>query len=121
MLTTPTLKDWEEGFYESNWEPNTLDYSPSEKEWIEKVTSFLPRHMAPYDWNLPFAEMILLITRRMLIPSLLSQHQEEVRKKIEKLKRVEFAETNRYSEVQTENAYYNSAIKDILSLLKDIN
>lgn len=59
--------EWEEHFYEGTWEPDTLTLTEAEERWMAEVTRFLPRHMMPYDWNLPFAEMILLITRRHLL------------------------------------------------------
>ena len=59
-------KDWEESFYEGNWEPDTLEYSETEKKIIDELTTFLPRHMYHYDWNLPYADEILLIFRRHL-------------------------------------------------------
>ena len=61
-----TEKEWEEHFYESEWEPDTLALTETEKAIIEELTNFLPRHMTVYDWNLPFADEILLIFRRHL-------------------------------------------------------
>jgi hypothetical protein len=60
-------KDWEEGFYESNWEPDTLNTTDTEDKIIKELTdNFLPRHMPIYDWNLPYAEMIIVIIRRII-------------------------------------------------------
>jgi hypothetical protein len=59
-------KDWEDGFYESDWEPDTLNYTDTEKKIIQELTTFLPRHSPVYDWNLPYADEILLIFRRHL-------------------------------------------------------
>lgn len=55
---------WEESFYEDGWKPDTLKYTEKEKKIINELTTFLPRHMPGYDWNLPYAEAILLIFRR---------------------------------------------------------
>lgn len=59
-------KDWEESFYEGNWEFETLNYTETERKIIDELTTFLPRHMYYYDWNLPYADEILLIFRRHL-------------------------------------------------------
>lgn len=59
-------KDWEEHFYESEWKPDTLKYTGTEKKILEELTTFLPRHMDVYDWNLPYADEIILIFRRHL-------------------------------------------------------
>jgi hypothetical protein len=61
-----TKKDWEDEFYESEWEPDTLTYTATEKNIIQELTTFLPRHLQVYDWNLPYADAILLIFRRHL-------------------------------------------------------
>lgn len=61
-----TSKDWEENFYEGAWYPNTLALTETERKIIKEMTTFLPRHMYSYDWNLPYAEEILLIFRRHL-------------------------------------------------------
>jgi len=65
-------KKWEETFYESDWNCDTLKYSKIEKSILEELTTFLPRHMPPYDWNLPFADEIILIFRRHLNDKLTS-------------------------------------------------
>jgi len=62
-------KYWENDFYESDWDPDTLDYTATEKKIIGELKAFLPRHMACYDWNLPYADAILLIFRRHLKPN----------------------------------------------------
>jgi len=59
-------KKWENGFYESEWEPDTLEYTATERKIIYELKTFLPRHMTCYDWNLPYADAILLIFRRHL-------------------------------------------------------
>jgi len=59
-------KKWEHNFYESSWEPDTLEYTSLERKIIDELKAFLPRHMACYDWNLPYADAILLIFRRHL-------------------------------------------------------
>ena len=59
-------KKWEEDFYEDGWEPDTLKYTETENNIVEELKAFLPRHMPEYDWNLPYAEGILLIFRRHL-------------------------------------------------------
>lgn len=61
-----TSREWEEHFYESDWHCDTLTLTETEKKIIGELTTFLPRHMAVYDWNLPYAEEILLIFRRHL-------------------------------------------------------
>lgn len=61
-----TSKGWEDGFYENAWEPDTLNLTPTEEEIVEEMTNFLPRHMPKYDWNLPYAEEMVLIIRRVL-------------------------------------------------------
>ncbi len=58
--------EWEDSFYDGAWEPDTLHYTETEQKIIDELTSFLPRHMLNYDWNLPYAEEILLIFRRHL-------------------------------------------------------
>ena len=59
-------KEWEESFYESGWEPDTLKYTETENNIVNELKAFLPLHMPEYDWNLPYAEEILLIFRRHL-------------------------------------------------------
>lgn len=59
-------KEWEENFYEGDWEPDTLKYTETENNIVDELKTFLPRHMPEYDWNLPYAEEILLIFRRHL-------------------------------------------------------
>jgi hypothetical protein len=68
MVEKQLLKDWEGGFYEGAWQPDTItDMSPEEKQFVEALCrDFLPRHMEVYDWNRPYAEGILLIARRTL-------------------------------------------------------
>ena len=61
-----TKQPWEEHFYESEWTVETLSLTETEKEIVEELTTFLPRHMYCYDWNLPYAEEIILIIRRHL-------------------------------------------------------
>lgn len=63
-------KEWEDHFYESAWEPDTLNVTEVEKKIIEELGTFLPRHMIVYDWNLPFADKIILIVRRHLAKAL---------------------------------------------------
>ena len=60
-------KPWEEDFYDDSWKPDTLNCTETENNILEELTSFLPRHMPLYDWNLPYAEEILLIFRRHLL------------------------------------------------------
>ncbi len=59
-------KDWEDRFFNGDWSQGTLEYTETEKKIIEELSEFLPRHMYFYDWNLPYAEKILLIFRRHL-------------------------------------------------------
>ncbi|MCK5608903.1 hypothetical protein KAR91_43925, partial [Candidatus Pacearchaeota archaeon] len=54
-------KEWEEAFYESEWKPDTLKCTKTEEDIISELKALLPRHMPVYDWNLPYAEEILLI------------------------------------------------------------
>ena len=61
-----TSREWEGHFYESDWHYDTLMLTETEQKIIKELTTFLPRHMAVYDWNLPYAEEILLIFRRHL-------------------------------------------------------
>lgn len=63
---TELEKDWVETFYESDWKPDTINLTETEKQIISELSSFLPRHMPPYDWNLPFADMTILIIRNIL-------------------------------------------------------
>lgn len=55
---------WEDGFYDGDWKVNTLHLTDFEKSVVESLTEALPRHMPVYDWNLPYAEGIILILRR---------------------------------------------------------
>lgn len=64
--TEELTKDWVENFYESDWTVDTLNLTDTEKQIIEELTTFLPRHMDIYDWNLPYAEMTILIVRNIL-------------------------------------------------------
>ena len=65
MFNTNELSaTWEDGFFDDDWEPDTLNLTDSEKKIIEDLKSFLPRHMPVYDWNLPYAEKIILILRK---------------------------------------------------------
>jgi len=59
-------KEWVENFYGSDWTVDTMKLTKFETEIIEELTTFLPRHMEVYDWNLPYAEMIILIIRNLL-------------------------------------------------------
>ena len=61
-----TKQAWEEHFYEGEWHVDTLTLTETEKKIVEELTTFLPRHMYYYDWNLPYAEEIVLIFRRHL-------------------------------------------------------
>lgn len=68
-------KEWEEGFYENEWEVDTVDMTELEEKICMELTSFLPRHMLRYDWNLPYAEKIILIVRRALANSSVAHPQ----------------------------------------------
>jgi hypothetical protein len=59
-------KDWECDFYDSEWDCDTLTLTETEEGIMKELTAFLPRHMPCYDWNLPYADEILLIFRRHL-------------------------------------------------------
>ena len=61
-----TKQAWEEHFYEGGWTADTLTLTETEEKIVEELTTFLPRHMYYYDWNLPYAEEIVLIFRRHL-------------------------------------------------------
>ena len=61
-------RDWEENFHDGDWEPDTLEYTDIEKKIVDELKVFLPRHMDYYDWNLPYADGILMIFRRHLNP-----------------------------------------------------
>ena len=58
-------KPWVDTFYDSDWQPDDLNYTEFEKMFIEELSWFLPRHMEVYDWNLPYADMIVLILRNL--------------------------------------------------------
>ncbi len=62
--TNEISKEWERGFYESAWRSGTLSFTEDEEALVEEMCSFLPRHMAVYDWNRPYAEVIILMMRR---------------------------------------------------------
>lgn len=64
--TNELTKEWEESFYDSGWHVNTTHFTKTEQKIVDEITSFLPRHMPVYDWNLPYAEKIILILRRHL-------------------------------------------------------
>jgi len=64
LNTNELTKPWEPGFYESQWEVNTLSLTNDEKAVLADMQSFLPRHMPVYDWSRPYAEAIILILRR---------------------------------------------------------
>ncbi len=68
---------WEEGFYDSDWHVDTLHLTDFEKNIIEALTSALPRHMPVYDWNLPYAEGIILILRREFAKKAQAQSSQE--------------------------------------------
>ena len=59
-------KNWENDFYESGWHVDSLKLTDFEKDILSELTTFLPRHMDVYDWNLPYAEEMILIVRRNL-------------------------------------------------------
>lgn len=68
-----TSKDWEQSFYEGAWNPDTLTKTETENAITEELTRFLPRHMYWYDWNLPYADEIILIIRRHLKPDAITK------------------------------------------------
>ena len=57
-------KEWEDGFYESAWNADTLSMTEVEANIHEQLRFFLPGHMPVYDWNRPYADEIILIIRR---------------------------------------------------------
>lgn len=64
---TETEKDWLEGFYESAWTVDTMKLTELEERIRGRLTGdFLYRHMEVYDWNLPYAEAMILIVRQEL-------------------------------------------------------
>ena len=64
--TNELTKEWEAKFYEGSWRCDTMTLTTFEENLIEEMTTFLPRHMPIEDWNLPYAEEIILILRRHL-------------------------------------------------------
>lgn len=65
-----TKKDWQDHFYESAWESDTLTKTPLEMEIEEELSTFLPRHMEVYDWNLPYIDFITLVVRKHIVKAL---------------------------------------------------
>jgi len=63
---TELKQDWEDGFYESEWSVDSFSMTEVEENICKEICSFLPRHMLVYDWNLPYAEEIILIIRRQV-------------------------------------------------------
>lgn len=60
-----TEKDWMDSFYESGWTVDTMSMTSLEEKICAKLTGgFLYRHMEVYDWNLPYAEAMILIVRQ---------------------------------------------------------
>ena len=74
-------KPWESSFYESAWEVHTLNLTKTEKAIIDELTTFLPRHMAVYDWNLPYAEEVILCVRRHVKDAITNERAEAERLK----------------------------------------
>ena len=73
MFNLDELKqDWEEEFYESGWHTDTMSLTDTESKIINELTDFLPRHMEVYDWNLPYAEEVVLIVRRAIAAAVLA-------------------------------------------------
>ena len=60
-------RKWEKEFYESEWGVGTIKILDNEKEFMEDMGTFMPRHMPVYDWNLPYNEFILLKIRRYFL------------------------------------------------------
>lgn len=78
---------WVEHFYESAWDVDTLELTEFETEVIKELTTFLPRHMEVYDWNLPYAEMIILIIRNLLTGKKLINNEESIKKWQDEMRR----------------------------------
>lgn len=70
--TEETKKDWQETFYESDWEPDTLNKTEIESAISSELSSFLPRHMEVYDWNLPYIDYIILVVRKHVLSSIIN-------------------------------------------------
>ena len=63
-----TPPDWETN-WPSEWDVDTLNLTEDEQRFVQELQSeVLPRHMAPWDWNLPFAEKIIVMMRRYSQP-----------------------------------------------------
>ena len=64
--TNDVNHDWIETFYDSGWNSSEIKFTKFEKEILEELSYFLPRHMPVYDWNRPYAEATILIIRNLL-------------------------------------------------------
>lgn len=58
---------WIEHFYEGDWHADDFPVTDFESDLIGELTTFLPRHMYYYDWNLPYAHMVVMILRNLLV------------------------------------------------------
>lgn len=58
--------EWIENFYESGWNSSDMKFTNFEKQILEELETFLPRHMPVYDWNRPYAQVVILIIRNLL-------------------------------------------------------
>ena len=66
MTEKPEAK-WIESFYEGGWNSTEdIKFTEFEKELLEELQSFLPRHMHYYDWNKPYAQAVIFIIRNLL-------------------------------------------------------
>lgn len=60
-----TPPEWETKWANEEWTVNTLHLTEDEQRFIEELKrEVLPRHMPVWDWNLPFAEKIIVMMRR---------------------------------------------------------
>jgi hypothetical protein len=63
--TKDTPPDWETKWANEEWDVDTLHLTEDEQRFLEELQSeVLPRHMPVWDWNLPFAEKIIVMMRR---------------------------------------------------------
>jgi len=60
-----TPPDWETKWANEEWDVDTLHLTADEQRFLTELQrEVLPRHMPVWDWNLPFAEKIIVMMRR---------------------------------------------------------
>lgn len=117
VFTAPDAEEWEESFEHLTivWlgtRENTFDltwvksFIRSQIELAEKRTWEKMSFGSP-DW-------------REFVKNIKKEERSRLSEEIEKLKRKTFQETNTFSEVQQENAWYNDAIRDVLKVLHEV-